>query len=159
MSKMRDAIRMDEAEIAAFVADCRTLQVATLGKDGAPHLTSLWFAIYDGLWLFETYGKSQKVVNLRRDPRIAVLCEKGKDYDELRGVSVRGHAEIVEDSERAIPMMTAIVMRNHLAHGEADATRLASQMIQKRVVIAVHPEKVISWDHRKLTGNAAKPPH
>jgi PPOX class probable F420-dependent enzyme len=152
VAKQRDAIRMSDAEIAAFVAECKSLQVATLDRDGAPHLTTLWFAVHDGLWLFETYGKSQKVVNLRRDPRIAVLCEQGTTYDQLRGVSVQGRAEIVEGGERLLELMKLLVDRNHPGMSAEQVAQIAAQMAQKRVVVAVHPEKVISWDHRKLAG-------
>ena len=92
MAKMRDLIAMSEAEVAAFLAEARSLNVATLGKDGAPHLTTLWCTVKDGAILFETYGKSQKVLNIQRDPRVAVLCEAGETYDQLRGVSIRGRA-------------------------------------------------------------------
>jgi PPOX class probable F420-dependent enzyme len=149
MGKMRDAIRMSEGEIAALVGECKSLQVATLDRDGAPHLTTVWFAVRDGAWLFETYGKSQKVVNMRRDPRVALLCEKGESYDQLRGVSVQGRAEIVED-ERLLPLMEVIVDRNHPGMDAPHVTLIATQMAEKRVVVAVRPDKVISWDHRKL---------
>lgn len=150
MAKARDAIRMTEAEQAALFDACKSLQVATLGRDGAPHLTTLWYCVQDGKFLFETYGKSQKVVNLRRDPRIAVLVEAGTEYAELRGVSVRGRAEIVEDGDRLIALMGVLVRHHHpgLTPAEADAT--ATQMARKRVVVIVHPEKTVSWDHRKL---------
>jgi general stress protein 26 len=74
--------------------------VATIAKDGHPHLTTLWYAPYGDGVVFETCGKSQKVVNLRRDPRIFVRCEAGRGYDELRGVSIRGRAELVESGPR-----------------------------------------------------------
>ena len=90
---------MSEAEIAALFAECKSLQVATLGPQGEPHLTTLWYTVHDGKVMFETYGKSQKVMNLRRDPRIAVLCEAGTEYAELRGVSIQGRAELVEAGE------------------------------------------------------------
>ena len=72
MSKQRDIVRMSDAEVAAFLDQAHSLQVATIGSDGAPHLTTVWFGVKDGEILFETYGKSQKAINLRRDPRIAV---------------------------------------------------------------------------------------
>ena len=150
MAKQRDAIRMSDAEIAALVDECRSLQLATLDRDGAPHLTTVWFAVRDGLWLFETYGKSQKVVNMRRDPRVAVLCEAGTSYDQLRGVSVQGRAEIIASGERLLALMKVLVERNHPGLGEERTAQIAAQMARKRVVVAVHPEKVISWDHRKL---------
>lgn len=150
MAKLRDAIAMSEKEITAFLGECRSLQVATLDRDGAPHLTTVWFAYHDGTFLFETYGKSQKVVNLRRDPRIAVLCEKGESYAELRGVSVQGTAEIVDSGDRLLTLMRLIVDRNHPGMDEEHIAAIAGQMIQKRVVVVVRPDKVMSWDHSKL---------
>ena len=150
MAKMRDAIRMTEAEIVALLEGCKSLQVATLDRDGAPHLTTVWFAYQDGTYLFETYGKSQKVVNMRRDPRVALLAEQGTEYSELRGVSVQGPAEIVDAGERLQRLMEVIVARNHKALDAAEVAKVAASMAQKRVVVAVRPDKVISWDHRKL---------
>lgn len=150
MGKQRDAIRMNEAEIAALFAECKSLQVATLGKEGEPHLTTLWYAIHDGDILFETYGKSQKAVNLRRDPRIAVLVEAGKTYDTLRGVSIRGKAELVEEGPRLLELMTVLVRGSHPDTPEAELTAFAAKMAEKRIVVVVKAEKTISWDHRKL---------
>lgn len=150
MAKMRDAIRMTEAEIAALLDECKSLQVATLGQDGAPHLTTVWFAYRDGAYLFETYGKSQKVVNLRRDPRVALLAERGDEYSELRGVSVKGRAQILDGGEALQTLMQVIVARNHRGLDAHDVARIAASMAEKRVVVSVRPDKVMSWDHRKL---------
>jgi PPOX class probable F420-dependent enzyme len=151
MAKMRDAIRMSEAEIVALLDECKSLQVATLDRDGAPHLTTVWFAYQDGTYLFETYGKSQKVLNMRRDPRVAVLAERGASYDQLRGVSVKGRAEIVDAGEPLLRLMKVIVARNHKGLDDAEVATIAASMAEKRVVVAVRPDKVISWDHRKLS--------
>lgn len=153
MAKSRDAIAMNPAERRALYAECRSLQVATLGRDGAPHLTTVWYLVdEDENFLFETYGKSQKVVNMRRDPRVALLCEAGHDYAELRGVSVQGRAEIVEDNPERTALMRRLV--DHHFHGLDDAAldATAAKMAEKRIVVRVRPEKVMSWDHRKLGG-------
>jgi len=149
MAKQRDAIRMSDAEIAAFLESRRSMIVSTLLKDGAPHLTTLWFAVKDGTYLFETYGASQKVVNLRRDPRIALMWEAGETYDELRGVSVNGTAEIVDSEPRLTELMAYIIKRNSPGLGDHLDEHVAN-MVRKRVVVAVTPDKIISWDHRKI---------
>jgi PPOX class probable F420-dependent enzyme len=113
MAKQRDLIRITDEEIAAFVESRRSLIVATLDKDGAPHQTVLWFAVHDGLYLFETYGSSQKVLNLRRDPRISLLWEAGVEYGELRGVSIKGRAEIIDQEPRLSALMAMIMRRMH----------------------------------------------
>jgi PPOX class probable F420-dependent enzyme len=150
MAKMRDAIRMSETEIVALLDECKSLQLATLDKEGAPHLTTVWFAYLDGTYLFETYGKSQKVLNMRRDPRVAVLAEQGASYDQLRGVSVKGRAEIIDAGEPLLQLMKVIVARNHKGLDDAEIATIAASMAEKRVVVVVRPDKVISWDHHKL---------
>ena len=150
MAKSRDAIRMSEAEIAALFAECRSLQVATLGLQGEPHLTTLWYTVHQGKLIFETYGKSQKVMNLRRDPRIAVLCEAGEEYADLRGVSIQGRAELVEEGEPLQQLMRVLVAHHFAGQSPEQLAATAAQMAQKRIVVVVHPDKTISWDHRKL---------
>jgi PPOX class probable F420-dependent enzyme len=149
MAKQRDAIRMSEAEIAEFLDETQTISVATVGRDGAPHLTALWFARDSDTILFETYGRSQKVVNIGRDPRIAVLAEAGTTYPELRGVSINGRAEIVDAEPRLSELMRKIVSHTG-EQGDAALDEHVAMMVRKRVVIVVHPEKTVSWDHRKL---------
>src|SRR3954453_5804050 len=95
----RSQITMTDAEITAFLDESRTINIATLGATGLPHLVAMWYAVIDGKVWFETKAKSQKAVNLRRDPRLTCLVEDGLTYDTLRGVSLEGTAEIVEDPE------------------------------------------------------------
>src|SRR5699024_9128720 len=95
----RSVIRMSDAEIGDYLQRSRTMNLATLGEDGHPHLVAMWYAWIDGEIWFETKAKSQKAVNLRRDPRVTCLVEDGLTYDRLRGVSVEGRAEIVDDAD------------------------------------------------------------
>jgi PPOX class probable F420-dependent enzyme len=150
MAKQRDKIRMSKEEIADFLDSSKSLMVATLDKQGAPHLTTLWFARSGDDILFETYGTSQKVVNLKRDPRIAVMCEQGETYNELRGVSIQGIAEVVDGGPRLEKLMTVILDRSFPGQTPEALSRLVANMMRKRVVVVVHPQRTISWDHRKL---------
>ena len=152
MGKQRDLVRMTDEEVWDFLENAHSLQVATIGKDGAPHLTTVWFGIRDGRILFETYGKSQKVLNLRRDNRIAVLAEDGTTYDKLRGVSINGTAEVVDENPRLTQDMRFLVQVHFKGQTDEQLDATAAQMATKRVVIAVTPEKVMSWDHTKLGG-------
>lgn len=47
-TKQRADIVMSEAEIADFVNSSRTGTLATIGPDGQPHLTAMWYAVIDG---------------------------------------------------------------------------------------------------------------
>jgi PPOX class probable F420-dependent enzyme len=153
MPKRRDQIRMSESEVRDFIEECKSLQVATLNRDGSVQLTTLWFAVVDGDIVFETFTKSQKIVNLKRDPRIAVLVEAGSRYDELRGVSINGRAELHDDPEVVHPYALAVMRRNQPEIPEESLDQVARMMAAKRTAVVVKAEKVVSWDHRKLGGS------
>lgn len=152
MPKRRDAIRMSDEEVWQLIASRKNLQVATLNKDGSVQLTTLWFALVDGAIVFETFTKSQKIVNLKRDPRITVLVEDGDTYDQLRGVSINGRAELVDEPAAVERFATAIVAKNNPEVPEEMRAEAAKMMARKRTVVIVRPERIVSWDHRKLGG-------
>jgi PPOX class probable F420-dependent enzyme len=152
MAKRRDKIRMSEEEIRELIERSKSLQVATLHRDGSPHLTTLWFAVVDGDIVFETFTKSQKIVNLKRDPRIAVLLEEGEAYNELRGVSINGRAELHEDPEVVHGYALAVMRRNQPEIPEESLDEVAKMMSAKRTAVVVKAERVVSWDHGKLGG-------
>lgn len=150
MANVRDRIRMNEEEVWRFLEEAHHLQVATIGRDGSPHLMTLWFAVSDGVLVFPSYTKSQKVVNLARDPRIAVLAEAGATYAELRGVSINGRAELVDTDPLRIELLQRIYGRYYPERSEAELREMAQSGSRKRTLVLVHPERVRSWDHRKL---------
>ena len=153
MASGRNAVQMTDEEIEQFLTDNMKVQVATIGPDGAPHLSTLYYVLDDGLIAFWTYGRSQKVVNLRRDARISCLVEDGEDYFELRGVSIQGTARIVEDYDqvRALGTKVTRAMAGGVDLGDF-GDEIVDQQARKRVGIVVEPTKVASWDHRKMSG-------
>ena len=150
MPKRRDQIRMSEDEVRKFIEEQKSLQVATLGRDGSPHLTTLWYAVVDGDIVFETYTKSQKIRNLERDPRITVLVEDGAQYAELRGVSIQGRAELHRDPEAVHRYALQVMLRNNPGVSKEALSEASKQLARKRSAVVVKAEKTISWDHRKL---------
>lgn len=149
MPSRRDAIHMTESEAWQFIESQKSIQVATINKDGSPHLTVLWFAIVDGNVVLETFTKSQKIKNLERDQRITVLLEDGEVYEKLRGVSIRGRAELCRDIEKVHKLHMAVLRRNS-EFDEATLEAATAGMAPKKTAVIIHPEKIISWDHSKL---------
>ena len=143
---------MTPNEMHAFLDAGRDLQVASLNADGTPHLVTMWY-LRDGDDLcFWTYSKSQKVVNVRRDPRITVLVATGEAYEELRGVSINGTATVEEDLD-AVLAFGEKVYEKHWGPIDNDMVREGVRVMgAKRVVIRVSPVKTTSWDHSKLSG-------
>ena len=152
MAGRRDAIKMSDDEISAFLEAGRDLQVASINVDGTPHLVTMWYAMQGGEIAFWTYGKSQKIINLRRDPRLTVLVATGEVYEQLKGVSIQGQAEIVDDPDDVLRYGEAVYERywGPLNDTVREGVRA---MGAKRVVIVVKPDKILSWDHSKLGGS------
>ncbi|MBF6336123.1 PPOX class F420-dependent oxidoreductase [Nocardia abscessus] len=147
--KQRAQIVMSDTEITEFLQRSRIATLATLGPKGTPHLTAMWYALIDGEIWFETKAKSQKAVNLRRDPRVTCMIEAGQTYDQLRGVSIEGRAEIVEDAEKLFAVGVSVWERYNGPYSE-EIRPMVEAMLHKRVAVRVVPERTRSWDHRKL---------
>jgi PPOX class probable F420-dependent enzyme len=146
----RDQIVMSEAEVLAFLDEERIVTCASLGKAGRPHLMPLWYVVRDGtLWAW-TYGKSQKITNLRRDPRATLQVEAGQgNYSELRGVMIEADAVLHDDLDTVADL------------GAEIASRYSGSQVPKEAVMAQAPKRVgiefretrrVTWDHRKLGG-------
>lgn len=148
-TNQRSQIAMTDDEVAAFVARSRTATMATVGPDGTPHLVAMWFGVLDGQIWFETKARSQKAVNLRRDPRLTCLIEDGLTYDALRGVALEGTGAISDDPEVLWAVGVDVFERYHGPYTEA-ARPLVEMMLHKRVVVRLDVTRVRSWDHRKL---------
>ena len=155
MASGRDAVTLSPDEVQGLLAENLKVQVASNGHDGFPHLTTLFYVLVEGRVAFWTYGRSQKIKNLERDPRVTALVEDGTDYFELRGVSIRGRAEIVTDHDRILEIGAAVATRMVGADSFEALGELGRQTVEKqatkRVAVIIHPEQVASWDHRKMT--------
>jgi PPOX class probable F420-dependent enzyme len=147
--KQRDKIRMTDDEIAEFLRGTHTMSLASLNPDGTIHMVAMWYGFLEGEVAFETKAKSQKVANLRRNPTITCMVEDGTTYNELRGVQIIGRAEIFEERDRLLEMGRSLFER-HVGPYSDEMLPALEMMLNKRVGIKVHHERVASWDHTKL---------
>lgn len=150
----RDEVKMSDEEIETFLDDNLKVQVASVGKDGAPHLTTLFYIVDEGKIAFWTYARSQKIRNLERDPRLSALVEDGTDYFELRGISINGTAELVRDPDRIWEIGSRVAVRMVGANSMEDLGDIGREAVEKqatkRIAVVIHPESVATWDHRKM---------
>jgi PPOX class probable F420-dependent enzyme len=156
---------MTPGEAMAMLESTPNLSLATIDRDGYPHQVAMSFARdAQGNIVMTSFGKAQKVINLKRNPRVGVMIEHGRAYDNVKGVMIRGRAEIVEDTNTVLDTMRLVVGKMaRLAGKPADPGSVVisdtyRRQAGKRVVIRIHPEKWASWDHSKLTGAAAAGP-
>ena len=145
----RRQIQLSSEEQAMFFREQRKAALATLDRHGFPHVVAMNYFAEDGAFYMTSYGKAQKVVNIRRNPKVALMIESGNAYAELRGVMVRGHCEIIEGAEAVRAAFAGMAE----ARGAAPSRTAASaDSAPKRVVLKIIPDKITSWDHSKLGG-------
>jgi PPOX class probable F420-dependent enzyme len=155
MPNQRADIAMTPDEISEFLAAPRNLILVTNGPDGYPDPVAMWYVpAPDGSLWMRTYAKSQKVTNLRRDPRAAVLIETGSHYVELRGVQVTGRIELVDDLDIICDVFADLMIRYEGMEAKLREQARAGYLAKAAKQVAMHvvAETVVSWDHAKQTG-------
>ena len=152
MPSRRASIALTDAEQEQFLADGWTLQVASIGPKGYPHLVAMWYVVMDGKIQFTTFGKSQKILNLRRNPKITAMLESGHAYSELKGWVIEGDAELIEDPAYTAKVMAQINAKYNGIPVPTDTPEAALKVASKRVVVRINPVDIYSWDHSKLGG-------
>ncbi|HLE38184.1 MAG TPA: pyridoxamine 5'-phosphate oxidase family protein [Acidimicrobiia bacterium] len=157
----RKDISMTPGEREAFLESGTTLIVTSLGKNGHPHSAPMWYFVDDGKVVFRSFSKSQKIVNLRRDPRITVLVERGVAYAELQAVMIEGTARLVDGADDPAFLLESyrrLAARYPMVGPDPvdlapDALEAAfGRFAPKNTAVVVEPRRVVSWDHRKLGG-------
>lgn len=142
-------IAMSAPERDEFLSDQRTCRVATVGADGAPHNSALWF-VWDGdaLWL-NSIVKSQRWTNIQRDPRVSVLVDANEEYFELKGVELLGEVEIVGDVPRSADPDPRVETPERLF---AEKYAGGGEFVPdgRHAWLRLIPDKVVSWDFSKL---------
>ncbi|GHD31325.1 pyridoxamine 5'-phosphate oxidase family protein [Streptomyces galbus] len=142
-------IMMTPGEVDAFLTTQRTCRVATVSAGGAPHVSALWF-LWDGtaLWLYSVV-RSRRFADLRRDPRVAVVVDTGEEYGQLRGVELSGAVEFVGEVPRTGELCAELdAVETLFARKNFGLDAIPHD--GRHAWVRLRPEKVVSWDFRKL---------
>jgi nitroimidazol reductase NimA-like FMN-containing flavoprotein (pyridoxamine 5'-phosphate oxidase superfamily) len=131
-------------ELEAYLREQRSARVATVGPDGIPHVVPLWFVWSAGrMFLNSTLG-NRTVENALRTGRASAVIDDGESYDELRGVVVAGTLERA-DEDPGVPEAERLWSLKYLGGGE-----LPYRSWRNRVWLRLIPERMSSWDFRKI---------
>jgi PPOX class probable F420-dependent enzyme len=147
VANRRAQIALRPDEVASYLASARTAVLVTIGPDGVPDPVGMWFVMDGDDVVMRTYAKSQKVLNLQRDPRVSVLVEDGESYDTLRGVQLTGRVSLSRDVDEVLDVVAGLAAK-YEGVGDLDRESLRGYA-GKQSVLRVHPDQVVSWDHRK----------
>jgi PPOX class probable F420-dependent enzyme len=116
--------------------------LATVQPDGAPLAMPMWF-LHDAATLtMISVAGTQKVKNLRRDPRVCVVAEGGSGGGDVRGVAVHGHAEFLADGPERRALAERFLEKYHPYLARRWGGRA---MPADRVMFRIVPSRVRSW--------------
>ncbi len=145
----RNQIGMTPEELTAYLDEARNMALCTVGKDGYPHVVAMSYMAKDGIIYMSSFKKAQKVLNAKRNKKVAVMVESGRGYSDLKGVLIRGDCEVIENPEDVWQIMKEVRdFQGTAVSLEEDA--VLKERAKKRAVLKITPVKTSSWDHTKL---------
>jgi PPOX class probable F420-dependent enzyme len=152
---------LSRAELDDFLAGPRIGRLGTVGRDGAAHVTPVWFLWEDGTLAFSLSETRVHVANLRRDPR-ATVCVDEDDRPGVGltgdargamlhgGVTLRGPVPLGSDMDGLVAPTVLKVAVKYLGAGADDLSRYPPAMLDEpRVLCVVTPSRIVSWDFAK----------
>ena len=125
-----------------FLGTKEVVVLATVRADGAPLAMPMWFLHDPTQVTMISVAGTQKVRNLRRDPRVCVVAESVSASGAICGVTVQGRAEFLDDG----PERRALAARL-LTKYDPRLERLwnGREMPADRVMFRIVPSRVTVW--------------
>jgi len=133
-SKVRSMLRAKEIN---FVDRPIMGKIATIQRNGSPHVVPVWFTYEHGKFIIVTPEKSVKVGNIRRNHRVSLLIDDAYEYVLVKGKAVINDKGSVEkETERQAVMYL----------GKDEGRKILPEILKvKHVIVEVTPEKVSSF--------------
>jgi PPOX class probable F420-dependent enzyme len=132
---------LGDARIQEFLATKDVVLLATVQADGAPLAMPMWFLHDPATLTMISVDGTQKVRNLRRDPRVCAVADTGVGGGDERVVIVQGRAEFLSDD----PGRRALVERFHEKYRRLERLWNGKTMPASRVMFRILPSRVRSW--------------
>lgn len=130
----RESIAMSDEELTDFIGAKPWVVVGTLDEDGSPWGDVAASLIEGGQLIFAVPKGTRAAANIERDPRVVCMNDQYPTYYEIKGVTIHGSAERLDD-----PALAARLPSDPIERNAAD-----------RTVYAVPLDDVTSFDFTKI---------
>ncbi|MFW9856064.1 MAG: pyridoxamine 5'-phosphate oxidase family protein [Candidatus Thorarchaeota archaeon] len=126
-----------------FLANQKLLHLATMDKDGHPHVVPVWYQYVHGKLYIGSHTRTKKVKNILNDPRISFCVDVGIRAP-IYGVMGVGDAHILLDNKRVVSIAEQILLRyfDTLKHPNA-----AEILADTNCVIEITLHSIVSWKY------------
>ena len=123
-----------------FLYAGRILRLATINKDGTPHIVPIWYLYENGKIYIHTEASSVKARNIQRNNNVAMCVDVGKFYYDLKNVILQGKAKILEDKNPATRIAEKIQVKYFGSCSHPQAREYLSKKANN-IVIEIEPSK------------------
>ena len=148
--------RMTREECWDFLrSPVRTGKLATLRKDGRPHIVPIWYDLEGETIVFTTGRDSRKGKNLRRDPRVSMCVDD--EVTPFAYVELEGTAVLSDDADQRLPWATRIggrYMGQDLAEFYGNLNSEDDQMIVRITPTQMHGYKDVTGRYPQPQGQS-----
>lgn len=133
--------RMTPDQLSEFLAEDRNAIIATIGADGLPQQTPVWFVYADGTFYVSAQETTVKVRNLRHNPALSLCIDAGRG--SARYVVVSGQAQLIPAGDPFQKEMRRRIIRKYHADPEAADRYIASIEHTASALIVLKPQKIV----------------
>ena len=145
--------RLSRSERERFLAGRHVAVLVTLGPDGAPVPTPIWYLYRDGRFYFRTELNAIKTKNIQRDPRVSICIQE--ERAPYKAVVAHGRAELGGE----LDWLGDAIPRRYLGFVGAIGYRQAARSqieLGPEVTLIVQPERYVSFDFSAETPLAGR---
>ncbi|MDG6985505.1 MAG: PPOX class F420-dependent oxidoreductase [Nitrososphaerota archaeon] len=123
-------------KVSKFLKGKHFGKLATVMKDGSPHVTPIWYMMDRGKVVINTTKDRVKYHNIKRDGRVCFLIDDGYPY-----VILFGSARIAKERDEKKDIETLAIRYTGLAQGRKSARERFWK--EPRASIEITPERVV----------------
>ena len=128
-----------------FLGEQKVCRLATVDRNGQPHVVPVWHILLDGDIYIETSPNSKKGQNLRANPKMALVVDAGDTFDTYKGVMIQGTVEFVKAKQTLARFRDAMAQRYFGTAEHPGYKYLVSG--SDPLLMKVIPKKLVTWDY------------
>jgi nitroimidazol reductase NimA-like FMN-containing flavoprotein (pyridoxamine 5'-phosphate oxidase superfamily) len=151
-------LALSDEQLEEMMHSLWNMRIATLGPGNRINVTPMWFGWAGGK--IYTFGRGQKVANLRRNPACTIIVDRNERFPELQAAMFQGEGRVLETGadEEAEPDLgeVRIQMGRKYAGGHGQPApadpppNSATAAGKSSRWIVFTPDRCVTWDNFKL---------
>lgn len=124
-----------------FLKSQKILRLATIDKNGVPHIVPVWYLYKDGFFYVGTNTATEKAKNVKNNPKVSYCIDAGI-RSPIYGVMGRGVARLILSKKIVSDITKKILLR----YFQSLNNRIAQELLaQTDCIIKIIPKKITVW--------------